>query len=291
MIKFGINSECDHIQSVVISCPKVNYSRIKTPNDVMHNEKISYSKLAEEFSLYINLLRSLNIEVHRTDDFLEFNTNESYFNMIYSRDLAVVTNEGIIIPNMYYEVRKLEPIKMISFFNELNVPILNIIKGESTLEGADVLWVKEDVVLVGVGNRTNISGFNEIDRILKQLKVKAIPVQVPNGIQHLLGVMNVISKDTVMMRTDIVSRDLYNILKSLGYKIISIKECDEVTYKQSMNIVTVNSNEIIMPDDCPKTEKIFKDNGIYVHKTPIKELRKGAGGLACATLILKRNIC
>lgn len=290
MIKFGINSECDQIQSVVISCPKVNYSKIKTPSDVMHNEKISYSKLAEEFSLYSNLLRSLNIEVYRTDDFLEFNTNESYFNMIYSRDLAVVTNSGIIISNMYYKVRKLEPTKMMSFFTKLDIPILNIIKDECTLEGADVLWIKEDIVLVGVGNRTNINGFNQVNRILKQLNVKAIPVQVPNGIQHLLGIMNFISKDTVMMRVDIISRDLYNILRSLKYKIIHIKESDEVKYKQSMNIVTVSSNEIIMPDDCPQTEKIYRDNGICVHKTPIKELRKGAGGLACATLVLKRYI-
>ncbi|MEW9937179.1 dimethylarginine dimethylaminohydrolase family protein [Clostridium butyricum] len=289
MIKFGIDSEYKQIKSVVLSCPKLNYSKIINPYDVMYYKSISYDKLVEEVNLYTKLLNSLNIKVYRTDNFLEFNKNDLYYNMMFSRDLSVITNKGIIISNMKHEVRKSEPEKMMLFFNKINIPILEVIKDEGNLEGADVLWVRGDTVLVGVGNRTNIEGLNQVCGIFESLNVRTIPVQVPKGIQHLLGVLNIISDNTVLMRTDIVSEELYGIIRNLDYNIISIKESEEVTNKQAMNIVTINSKEIIMPNDCPQTEEIYIENGIKVHKTLIRELRKGAGGLGCATLILERS--
>ena len=288
MNQWGICSEYNQIHSVVLSCPGLDYSKIINPDAAMHYGSINCHKLQEEFDLYTNLLKSLNVTVYRTDKELDFVPEEAYYNMIFSRDLAMVTREGIIISNMNFKVRKREPAKMLEFLERIHIPILSVIKGEGTFEGADALWVKEDKVLIGINNRTNKDGFAQINEILGRIGVEAIPVAVPAGIQHLLGIMNVIAKDRVLLRTDLADKNLCEILDSLGYEIIPLKETDEIMYKQAMNVVAVHSNEIIMPDDCPATAEFYENYGIYVQKTPIHELRKGAGGLGCATLILER---
>lgn len=289
MKQWGICSEYNQIHSVVLSCPELDYSKIINPDDAMHYGSICCHKLQEEFDLYTNLLESLNVKVYRTDKELDFFPDEAYYNMIFSRDLAMVTREGIIISNMNFKVRKREPEKMLEFLERLHIPILSVIKGEGTFEGADALWVKEDTVLIGINSRTNKEGFAQINDILSRIGVKAIPVAVPSGIQHLLGIMNIIAKDRVLLRFGLADKKLCDILDSLGYEIIPLQETNEIMYKQAMNVVAVRSNEIIMPDDCPATADLYENYGIHVHKTPIHELRKGAGGLGCATLILERK--
>ena len=103
MNQWGICSEYNQIHSVVLSCPGLDYSKIINPDTAMHYGSINCHKLQEEFDLYTNLLKSLNVTVYRTDKKLDFVPEEAYYNMIFSRDLAMVTREGIIISNMNFK--------------------------------------------------------------------------------------------------------------------------------------------------------------------------------------------
>jgi len=58
-----------------------------------------------------------------------------------------------------------------------------------------------------------------------------------------------------------------------------------------MNVVTVKPRVIVMPVNCPDLKRLYAARGITVAaEVEIGQLLNGAGGLACATGILGREI-
>lgn len=101
--------------------------------------------------------------------------------------------------------------------------------------------------------------------------------------------MNIIDKKKVLLRHQIAPKKLINLLTKYKFNLIKIDEIREVVELQGMNVVAISPNKIIMPDDCPILEEIYKKNDIIiVQKFKINELRNAAGGLACMVGILKR---
>jgi arginine deiminase len=93
----------------------------------------------------------------------------------------------------------------------------------------------------------------------------------------------IIDADTLIVRTELSQN-------TLGYKnIIELKENDEVKRRYATNILVIGPKEIMMPDDCPETQKVYESHGIRCHTSKMSEIRKMAGAAACMTLILKRD--
>ena len=58
-----------------------------------------------------------------------------------------------------------------------------------------------------------------------------------------------------------------------------------------MNTVTLGPRTIVMPTNCPDLKRLYETNGMTVAaEIDINQLLNGAGGLACATGILAREI-
>jgi len=55
---------------------------------------------------------------------------------------------------------------------ELGVPILRTIHGQGTFEGADLLWLNEETVVLGIGVRTNREGARQVAEVLKVMGVE-----------------------------------------------------------------------------------------------------------------------
>jgi arginine deiminase len=70
-----------------------------------------------------------------------------------------------------------------------------------------------------------------------------------------------------------------------------VPEIEETTAMQGMNVVTVAPRTIVMPKGCPTLKRIYAAAGLTVAaEVGIEQLKRGAGGLACATGILSRRI-
>jgi N-dimethylarginine dimethylaminohydrolase len=211
--------------------------------------------------------------------------------MMYCRDLLFMTPQGAIISSMHADVRKEEVKYAERMLARNNIPVLHTISGSGRFEGADALWVNENSVLVGVGNRSNEEAFEQIKNILQKMNVSCVSLpSYQTKTQHLLGTVQIVDKDMVLIRYEITDKNVIHFFEERNFKVVKVPENIEVTTKQAMNIVTVSARNIIMTAGCPLTKKIFEDAGLKIAaELDFAQLINGAGGLACATGIVGRS--
>lgn len=283
-LKIGYTDEYSRLTAVALHIPRRKGVVVPYPGAVMFQEVPNYEKLLEEVDAYRKLLVSLGIQVVDDSKFIDADKYGPYPNLIYMRDLAVVTPDRLILANPKYQIRKGEEEIMFATLrrNGYIGPSLDL-PADITMEGADFFWINPKHVLISVGNRTSIEFAEIFSKLYPDIKVETVEA-APEGIpQHILGGAHIIDKDTIIQRKSIVKHDL-------GFKnVIELEENDEVVKGFALNIVTVGPMEIIMPEGNPKTQKLYEDNGIKVHTTPCYELRKMGGAIACQTLPLKRE--
>jgi N-dimethylarginine dimethylaminohydrolase len=211
--------------------------------------------------------------------------------MMYCRDLFFMTPQGAIIARMANDVRREEPQYAARALAGLDIPILHAVSAPGCFEGADALWLRDDTLLVGVGNRTNTDGFAQIAGVLEPRGITCIAVPShQTRTQHLLGSMQIVDRDLALVRTGIADPRVVAVLEQFGFTPFAVPEHPEVTGRQAMNIVTVAPGCIIMTADCPVTRELYRSAGLSIVAEPdITQLMNGAGGLACATGIVVRG--
>lgn len=284
----GIDSEYSQLTEVLLFRPGPKSPELESPEAAQFLEHVQWNALRKEISRLEAIFRKQGVAVHYIDPHA-FGTPPP--NLVFVRDLFFMTPWGAILARMAGQVRSGEEKWVQLALARLGVPLLHAVRGRGTFEGADALWIRPDVVFVGVGNRTNIEGFRQVQRILSEFAVTCIPFSLPRRVQHLLGLLQIIGPKTALLRERLASRRLCLALRRYGYGVVAIDESEEVERGQAMNIVTIRENTVIMPEDCPKLRAFFESSGIeIVGTTRIRQLVHAAGGIACATGILTRKL-
>jgi N-dimethylarginine dimethylaminohydrolase len=289
------DSEYLPLKAVLLYQPGAELDAIRDPNSVQHLKKINSKRLSRELKAIASTFERLGVSVHWMD---RAAFPERFFNLMYVRDSFWMTPEGAVIGRMASRVRAGEEKFAARALAELGIPVIRTISGAGLFEGADALWVDATTVLCSSGSgrgasrsRTNKQGFNQLKSTLKEQGVRCIGLEVPRGIQHLLGVLQIVDRRTALLRNEIVCSEFRRKLLELGFRIIDVPEWDEITSMQAMNIVTVSPRTVVMPKGRPKFRALLEKNRIRVAaEVSIEELLKGAGGLACATGIVGRKL-
>lgn len=289
--KFGLNSEFETIRSVVVSDPVTMaiQQANKNPEKFQMLEAVDAETLFKELSDYRSFLEAQGIESLNP---CVYSSWQDKPNIVFGRDLFSMTPHGAILGRPATVVRAGEETMIMNLFARQRIPILaSIVKG--TFEGADMLWLDKHHVAIDHSNRTTMDAANRIQTILNDMGIACIhtSIDIP-GNQHLLGVCNIINEKVACIRPEKIPNDLVRFMKELGYYFIEFDETEEVVYKQAMNLVTIAPGEVCMPDDCPESKDILVSSGKVekVHEFDITELRKMAGGLACLTGVVSREL-
>lgn len=278
-----VDSEYSKLQSVALYIPGSEVHKLKNPKYAQHLDQIDSGKLKIEIEKVIKFFENNSIKVEKIPSNIH-----SPPNLVFMRDLFWSTSVGITSSRMGSEIRKPEDKIIAQFLIQKNLPLTFKIPSPHTFEAADCLWLNKKTLLIGINNRTSKSVIKFIKCIFPTIKI--IPVKLPKDVQHLLGLLNIIDKKKALFRHQIAPKTLLKTLQKEKFHLIYIDETEEVRRLQGMNIVTIKPNHIIMPDDCPNLEMLYKKNKIkIVKKFEINELRKAAGGLACMVGILKRS--
>jgi len=282
-MEVGYNSEYGKLQSVFLHIPRRGELEMMTADEAMYEFQPNYDVVLEEVSALWDLLNKLGIEVHtdmHTPDYLY------HANAIYMRDVAAVLDDSIILGNLRYDVRKGEELNLIKYLRkEQYAGKLIEFSEDITFEGADMLRTKPDEVILSVGNRTSPKVAETLQQLYPHINFKTVEA-LPEGIpQHILGAHMILDADTLLIRSELSQ-------ETLGYKnVITLSEFDEVSKNYATNILVIGPREIIMADDCPQVKAMLEcHQGMKIHTCKMSEIRKMAGGFACMTLPLKREL-
>ncbi len=290
-MRFGLNSEYGSLSSVIIFQPGAEIDNHPEPAAIQQLQPIDAPLLAHEFATVISTFSTLGVQVNQIDP-TPLTPDRSYlYNMMFCRDLFFMTPAGVILANMANETRRGEVQYAARTLQHLGVPIIHEVTGEGRFEGADALWINEKLVAIGVGNRTNMAAFEQIRQVLKLRGIACahIPSR-QNSTQHLLGSLQVVDRNLALVRSGIIDPEVVDFLRQQGFTLVSIPENSEVTTRQAMNSVTIAPRRIIMTAGCPETRQLFIAAGLTVAaELDISQLINGAGGLACASGIVRRE--
>lgn len=223
-----------------------------------------YSRLCRQHEAYVQSLRSLGLEV----TVLEALPN--YPDAYFVEDVAVVTPDVAILTNPGAAPRKGEEEEINSVLAKYRQ--LERIQPPGTLEGGDVLMAGSHF-FIGLSERTNREGANQLGRILHKFGYSWSLVEVKAGL-HLKSSVNYVGKNTLLITEDLAAQDTFS-----DYEKIVLGRGDEY----AGNTLLINDH-LIMPEGFPDTKKKLLTLGYEIIELDVNEVRKMDGGLTCMSL-------
>lgn len=279
----GANSEFGVLRQVMLAWPDQVFPS-GDPNDSLMLAWPDQPRLQDQAAAIGAFYESQDIVVHWV------RASAAPPNIIFQRDLFFMTPEGAVLARPGAALRAGEVRWTAATLAQAGVPILGVPRGTALLEGADALWLRPDLVMVGIGQRTNVAGADFVASILRDLGVSVVPVALPSGVQHLLGIVNLLDRDLAAVRADKITAEILAVLRGAAIETVVCGPGPDVAEKLGMNFVTLSPRRIVMPQGAPAVRDVLAAAGVQVHELAIGEYVKAAGGLACLTGILQRDI-
>jgi arginine deiminase len=285
----GVNSEFGKLNSVLLHIPTQQELDGLDVKKAMYQYLPKYEAIMREILAYIELLESLDVTVYTDLGFPGRMENGARFpNLIYMKDLAIVTPDKVVMCRPFHKVRQGEEIYTELLLKHIGVQDYQIdYIPIGYHEGADVVWLNPRKILINYGYRTTdaaASSISDYFRKLYGIKSKFIEGNKHHRVpQHIQGSKHIFSLKNAAIREELEDDDL-------GFEnVYRFKETHEIKNRYALNVITINENEIIMPAGCPETKAAYESLGVKCHESPMEEISKGAGGFACMTLFLNRD--
>ena len=179
------------------------------------------------------LIQGLPAKVNTLTDFLkdDFYALLPLYNFYFTRDPSVTIGNNLLICNMANKVRARESIIINAifsnpqFFDATIIDSTQFVADDKTtisIEGGDVLVVRDDIILIGNGSRTNSQAIDQLIANLcrgkegrKHIIVQQLP-HSPESFIHLDMVFTMLDRDTAMVYKPL-------ILDNTPYKTIHLE--------------------------------------------------------------------
>jgi dimethylargininase len=224
----------------------------------------SYELIVRQHEAYVETLRLLGLETVVLDAL------SGYPDAYFVEDTAVVTPDVAIITNPGAEARRGEA--------EAIEPILARyrrtvrIRAPGTVDGGDVLMVGARF-FIGISDRTNAEGAEQLGRILEQYGHTWTAVPVASGL-HLKSSVNYVGQRTLIVTQAFAALDEFR-----GYGKIVLDRAEAY----AANTLLINDC-LITPQGFPGTRKKLEATGLEIVQLDVSEARKMDGGLTCMSL-------
>ena len=286
----GVDSEWETLREAVLYLPpRSDRSRPKNADSLQHLEPVDFNLLQAQLQELARILRKAGVLVQALQAKQAVRRQQA--NLCFVRDLFFMTPEGAIISRMASEVRAGEERWAAKTLACLGVPIVTCIGGSSVFEGADALWISPSLVFIGLGKRTNREGFQQVRQLLRRQGIRCTPISLPPRVQHLLGILQVVDRDLALIREEKLDPKAREQLAEEGFEVVNLRETEEVVQRQAMNFIILGPRCVVMAVGNPRVTETLYKVGIQVWaEVEAGELIKAAGGLACATGILRRDL-
>ncbi len=210
-------------------------------------------------------------------------------NQMFCADLMAATPEGVILARPASAARAGEERWVARRLADLGVPILATLTGGATFEGADLIFLDAATALIGRGLRTNAEGVAQVSAVLARIGVEAVPVDMPFGTMHLMGMLRIADADLAIAWPRRTPFAAVEALRARGYRVAFLPDEDEAQANRGMNFVTLGPRRILMVDGAAQTRAFYEAQGIEVTAVPCDELARAAGAIGCLTGILHRE--
>jgi len=281
---WGCDSEVGKLRAVLLRRPGKEIEGIENSEACRWLAIMDCEKARDQHDALTEVYRSQGVQVHHVE-----NMRDDKPNALFMRDNVLMTPQGAIVGRQAMACRRGEERYAAEALAGLGVPIVRTISGTGIFETACCLWVDAATVIIGTGNRANKEGAQQVEQVLSSMGVENfLHLPIPYGYAHIDSIISFVDKKTAVFDPARLSWDVWNALKSRGYKLLEAPSPHE-TQKLALNLVALEQGSTLMAAGFPETKKFLENHKIQITTVEISELRKGWGSLHCMTAILKRD--
>jgi len=215
-------SKVYQLKDLLSSILEIENVREDLIKQIFHNQKVKFidGLLAMDAkSLSANIIEGIELQNNSLSNYISPDrfAVQPLHNFFFMRDASISIGNEVLISQMASKVRQPETYIMTSIFQnhpELKTEVIELPKyadPEKLLmaEGGDIHIAREDILLIGMGSRSNSAG---IDALIEHYKIskqhKHIIVQelphTPESFIHLDMVFTLLDKDRCMVYEDVI---------------------------------------------------------------------------------------
>ena len=302
--------EYGRLHTVLMHAPGIELELV-TPRsfrDCLFDDAIDAEQFRKDHSRLIEVLRSEGVKVVLVTELLRdqpglLKETENLPNLVYVRDTATITRGGYILTRMKSSVRRGESRVVQAALCQLSIPAILKVKPPGTMEGGDLIFLDEDTLLVGVGNRTNwpaIQQFMRTSQCSHELRyLLAIPL--PSWVLHLDGTMVPIDRDLMIVHEPASrkpgtlfegggAKRKVGLLKFLRRRHVTLVEVtDYERQRKATNVIPLGARKVIAYNGNARVRRELLKNGVDLIEVEGSELIRGSGGPRCMTSAILRE--
>ena len=304
MINLHVTDEFSTLKAVVLGIADSNGPTPKLedtydPKSAEHIKAGTYPKerdMVQEMELVFQILSKYNVKVYRPEKI-------SNYNQIFSRDIAFVIEDKMIISNILpdrnKEINAIEHVwSKVDKNNLINLP------EEAHIEGGDVMpW--GDYIFVGtyrgkdyadyITARTNMTAVKCLQDLFPSKKVVSFNLRKSNTIArdnalHLDCCFQPIGKGKCIIHKEgFLEKNEYEWLIDLFGKENCFHISKDEMYSMNSNIFSISPEVIISEKNFKRLNNWLRSQGFIVEEVSYSEIAKQEGLLRCSTLPLIRD--
>jgi dimethylargininase len=227
--------------------------------------KPDFNKASEQHNRYVDILKQcgLKVEVLEADNRFPDSTFIEDV-MLCTPQCAVITNPGAL-------TRREEVTEMKQILTDY-YKIIEEIKSPGTLDAGDVMMVGNHFY-IGISERTNHSGAEQIITILKKYNMTGSKILLSNVLHLKTGI------SYLEMNNLLVSGEFTDNPEFANFNRILVDKNEEY----AANSLWINGI-VLVPVGFPETKKKIESAGYKTIETDVSEFQKLDGGLSCLSV-------
>jgi arginine deiminase len=306
-MKYGAQTEYGKLRKVLMHRPNEGMSVVTAGNkdDYLFRDPVYWKEFQREHDIYTQALKAEGVKVILLEDFLDEKHRQIGSvlpNLVYTRDVGMVSNMGANILRMKFAARFVEPMLMEIAFRNLGIPIAYSVTPPGNLEGGDFVWYDKDCPIMGYGTRSNEHGALQIRSLMMNNCIKEFVLQpLPSWRVHLDGALMMMSPKLAIFHPASLNKfpayiytkeevELMWLEEYLKEKSVELIKCNDTEIRTfGSNILGLGGGKCVSYEWNERIISLLEDRGFDVICIPGSQLAIGGGGPHCLTCPILRD--
>ncbi|RDU25057.1 dimethylarginine dimethylaminohydrolase family protein [Anaerosacchariphilus polymeriproducens] len=269
------------LKRVLLSKPE--YLKPAPINEIAKKWKSSVldsEKMLREHEALVNAYKQAGVEI----EFLEADPKRP--NSVFARDFGGCVKEGYILGRFKLPIRELEQIDYKNKMKMLEIPMIAQVK-EGCFEGGDFAFLNEKTIAIGMADRSNERGVEEIQKQLLPYGYDVIPVPLKSEYLHLDMCFNLVDDHLAVAYKEGLPEYFQKYLRKMDIKLVCVPE--ETIFYHSCNLQSLGCHRVLSLKHNEVVNEALSKEGMEVIPLDITEILKAGGGPHCMTFPLWRE--
>ncbi len=278
-MKMFVKNGTGILKRVLVSKPE--YLKAAKINEIAKkwDLDLDLEKMKHEHELLVKAYENNGVKV----EYLEADPDRP--NSVFARDFGGCVKEGYILGNFKLPLRYKEHIDYEKKMEELNIPVIARVE-KGLFEGGDFMFLNERTIAVGMADRTNEQGVEEIRSQLSKYGYEVIGVKLKKEYLHLDMCFNLVDDNIAVSYKEGLPEDFVKKIDEMGIDIVSVPE--ESIFEHGCNLQAIGNHKVLSLKKNVRVNEELRKRGMNVIELDITEILKAGGGPHCMTFPLER---